>query len=97
MDESEVRYGMVSQAYDGASVMSGARGGLQALVCSFYGRSVIYIHCFCHRIHLVVISVMRSIEEIKDHFGTVKEQYCSGSLKRLIETRCRDIMLQSKQ
>ena len=50
LDESEVSFdGMVSQAYVGASVMPGARGGLQALVCSFCGRSVIYIHCFCHR------------------------------------------------
>ena len=35
---------MVWQAFDGASLMSGARGGLQALVSCFCGRSVIYIH-----------------------------------------------------
>ena len=41
LDESEVSLGgIVSQAYDGASGMSGARGGLQALVCSFCGKSV---------------------------------------------------------
>ena len=95
LDESEVSFdGRVSQAYDGASVMPGARGGLQALVCSFCGRSVIYILCFCHIIHLVVISVIRSIEEIKDHFGTVSALYDIfklTSVKRVAVVKCVDI------
>ena len=69
------------------------RGGLQALICVFCGRPVAYIHCFCHRIHLVVIAVMKNIEEVKDRFGTfsalydffklaaVKEQYSGGVLR----------------
>ena len=49
LDESEVIFdGIVSQAYDGASVMPGAQGGLQALICSFCCRSVIYIYIYIY-------------------------------------------------
>ena len=37
---------LVSQAYDGASVMPGIRGGLQAIISSYCQRVIIYIHCF---------------------------------------------------
>ena len=37
--------GIVSQCYDGASVMSGHRGGLQTLLSIKCGRVVLYIHC----------------------------------------------------
>ena len=91
--------GLVSQAYDGASVMSGDKGGLQALVNKHCNRTVPYIHCFCHRLHLVVIDVMKNIDEINEYFstitglynffklGAVKEQYGGESLKRLLDTR----------
>ena len=91
--------GLVSQAYDGASVMSGEKGGLQALVSQYCDRVVPYIHCYCHRLHLVVENVMKNIAELNDYFSTVsglyaffklsavKEQYGGDSLKRLIDTR----------
>ena len=91
--------GLVSQAYDGASVMSGDKGGLQALVNDYCNRIISYIHCFCHRLHLVVVDVMKNIDEINEYFSTitglytffklaaVKEQYGGGSLKRLLDTR----------
>ena len=68
-------------------------------LCEFCGRLVIYIHCFSHRLHLVVTAVMGGIDEIKEHFGwlsalytffklaAVKEIYGGNSLKRLIDTR----------
>ena len=90
--------GLVSQAYDGASVMSGCRGGLQVFICEFCGRLVIHIRCFCLMLHLVVTAVMGGIDEIKEHLGwlsalytffklaAVKEIYGANSLKRLIDT-----------
>ena len=100
LDKAKISFdGMVSQAFDGASVMSGQYSGLQALICEFCGRNVVYIHCFCHRLHLVVTAAMNNIEELKDHFDTVsalyksfklaavKEEYSGGALKRLIETQ----------
>ena len=91
--------GLVSQTFDGASVMSGVRGGLQALVSQFCDRIIPYIHCYCHRLHLVVEDVMKTIPELAEFFSTVaglytffkhapvKEQYGGGTLKRLIDTR----------
>jgi hypothetical protein len=91
--------GLVSQAYDGASVMSGDKGGLQALVNDYCNRTISYIHCFCHRLHLVVVDVMKNIDEINEYFSTVtglytffklsavKEQYGGQTLKRLLDTR----------
>ena len=91
--------GLVCQTFDGASVMSGERGGLQAIICSYCKRVAVYIHCFCHRIHLVVTAVIIDIVQIKEHFETVsslytffklsaiKELYGGESLKRFIESR----------
>ena len=36
--------GLVSQAYDGVSVMSGIRGGLQAILSTYCQRVIIYIY-----------------------------------------------------
>lgn len=36
---------IMSQCYDGASVMSGVRGGVQALLQQRLGRHIPYIHC----------------------------------------------------
>lgn len=91
--------GIVSQSYDGASVMSGAYEGLQALISTFCDRYILYVHCFLHKISLVVVQVMENIEEICDYFGIVSslynffkksavlEVYEGSALKRLIETR----------
>ncbi len=91
--------GIVSQSYDGASVMSGVHSGLQARMNEICGRTVLYVHCFLHKISLVVVEVMKSIEEISDYFSTsaslynffkkaaVAACYDGSSLKRLIATR----------
>ena len=41
--------------------MSGHKSGLQALLNSHLGRLIIYIHCFCHRLALVVKDALNSI------------------------------------
>ena len=50
--EVNLEGGVVSQSYEGASVMSGHKSCLQALLNSHTGRLIIYIHCFCHRLAL---------------------------------------------
>ena len=40
--------GLVSQSYDGASVMSGEYNGLQRLISDHCERFVLYVHCFLH-------------------------------------------------
>lgn len=91
--------GIVSQSYDGASVMSGEHSGLQARMNDLCERNILYIHCFLHKISLVVVSVMKNIEELEQYFQissslykffkktAVAECYEGTPLKRLIETR----------
>ena len=91
--------GLVSQAYDGASVMSGDRKDLQKLLSDHCLRLIIYIHCLAHRINLVVKHVIDGISDLKEYFGTVssiysffkpsnvRAAYNGTSLKRLNDTR----------
>ena len=91
--------GSVSQSYDGASVMSGAHQGLQALLSKFSNRYILYVHCFLHKISLVVVRAMENIEEIRDYCEIVSclytffkksaalAAYEGSALKRLVETR----------
>ena len=87
--------GIVSQCYDGASVMSGHRGGLQQLLSVTCKRGIMYIHCFCHKFHLVVMDIIENIPPICDHYSLIKSLY--GCLKlpgvrkdtRVIQLKCR--------
>lgn len=67
--------GTVSQCYDGASVMSGHRGGLQKLLSEKCGRNIIYVHCFCHRLHLVVCDKIEKVMLISEHYSLVSSLY----------------------
>ena len=67
--------GIVSQCYDGASVMSGHRGGLQKLLSVKCERGILFIHCFCHRLHLVVTDIIENIDIICEHYSFVKSLY----------------------
>ena len=62
--------GLVSQCYDGASVMSGECGGFQALLNIHCDRFIVYIHCFCHRLHLAIECIFETIEEVLKYFIT---------------------------
>ena len=51
LEDAEISLdGVVSQTYDGASVMPGHVAGIQKLLCHLCGREVPYIHCYCHRL-----------------------------------------------
>ena len=91
--------GLVSHSYDGASVMSGDRNGLKILINEECQRYVLYIHCFLHRVSLVVVHAMENISDIKEYFdiisslyqffkkSAVLNMYEGTQLKRLIATR----------
>ena len=45
LDDSKISFdGLVSQSFDGAIVISGESGGMQAIICEFCNRKVVYIH-----------------------------------------------------
>jgi hypothetical protein len=61
--------GLVSNTFDGASVMSGEKGGLQQLIKEHCGRSIPYIHCLNHRLALVLRDTLSTILELSDFFN----------------------------
>ena len=58
----------VSQSYDGASVMSGAIGGVQARVRELSGGRALYVHCTAHRLNLAVVGAIRGVGRWSDLF-----------------------------
>ena len=52
--EIDARTHLVAQCYDGASVMSGRLNGLQAIMRKDVCPKGIYVHCWAHRLNLVV-------------------------------------------
>ena len=60
------------QAYDGASNMSGARNGVQALVKHEADRAL-YVHCFAHSLNLCVQEVSKGIELIQNIMDFIHE------------------------
>ena len=56
---------LISQTCDGAYVMGGSSGGVQAIVKQIYS-SAEYIHCYAHKLNLVMLnstSINRSVRE----------------------------------
>lgn len=51
----------IGQAYDGASNMSGARKGVQALMKK-ENKNCLYVHCFAHTLNLCIQDVVRQCE-----------------------------------
>uniref|UniRef100_A0A8C2BET5 DUF4371 domain-containing protein n=1 Tax=Cyprinus carpio TaxID=7962 RepID=A0A8C2BET5_CYPCA len=90
---------IMSQCYDGASVMSGVRGGVQALLQQRLDRHIPYIHCYNHQLHLTVIHAIQSEPCAKRFFDLsgslhsffrhhfVSQRYNCPYLKRLLEIR----------
>lgn len=66
---------ILSQCYDGANVMSGDEGGVQRIIQTLLKRLIPYVHCFNHRLHLVVIESIESINMVWLFFENVKLIY----------------------
>ena len=60
--------GMISQCYDGATVMSGCEGGITVLIRNELKRPIPYIHCFNHQYHLIVIHLVKLIPDVSRYF-----------------------------
>ena len=62
----------VAQCYDGASVMSGHLSGVQNQIQERVGSGCVYIHCYAHRLNLVVVNTTSSIKVV---FGLLEAVY----------------------
>lgn len=67
--------------YDGAAVMSGDIGGLQAKVQEHYPKAL-FIHCFSHSLNLVLSQAASNIRDCKIFFQTLTGTFFSKSSKR---------------
>ncbi|KAK0138933.1 hypothetical protein N1851_024521 [Merluccius polli] len=66
---------ILSQCDDGASVVSGVRGSVQALLQQKLGKYIPYIHCYNHQLHLVVVHAMQSEQCTKRFFDLSSSLY----------------------
>ncbi|XP_065209889.1 zinc finger MYM-type protein 1-like [Planococcus citri] len=61
---------LIAQTYDGASVMSGQHNGLQAKIKENYNNAI-FIHCYAHKLNLVLSQSVNHISECKIFFTTL--------------------------
>jgi hypothetical protein len=64
----------VSQSYDGASVMSGRVGGIQAKIKDLCPQAT-YCHCYAHRLNLVLVNCCKVIPEVHEYFSLLQSLY----------------------
>lgn len=74
---------LVGQGYDGASVMSSGRNGVQAKIAEKYPHAV-YVYCRSHVLNLAISSSCTSVPSIRNLFDDVQQVtwFLSGSAKR---------------
>ena len=72
---------IISQCYDSAPVMTGVRGGVQALLQKKISKDVPYIHCYNHQLHLAVVHAMQAESRANTFFEL------SGALHSFFQRR----------
>ena len=74
---------LVAQGYDGASVMSSDKNGVQAKIKEKYPNAT-YVHCRSHVLNLAVSSGCNSVPPIRNLFDNVQKLtwFLVGSAKR---------------
>ena len=74
---------LVGQGYDGASVMSSSRNGVQAKIAVKYPNAT-YVHCRSHVLNLAISSSCTDVPSIRNLFDDVGKLtwFLSGSAKR---------------
>lgn len=83
---------LIAQTYDGAAVIASALNGLQAKVRAV-APSAIFVHCYAHRLNLILCQGLKNIPKAKVFFATLGgfTSFFSKSTKRVMmleETRC---------
>ena len=65
---------IVSQAYDGASVMSGRCVGVQERVREF-APYALYIHCYAHNLNLALVDCVQGVADASEFFSLLQSLY----------------------
>ena len=76
---------VISQTYDGCSVMAGRQGGVQSLVKQFCPHAI-FIHCYAHQLNLVLLYGSKTIKEVRLFISdlTAFHSFFSKSSKRTV-------------
>ncbi|KAJ8876422.1 hypothetical protein PR048_020867 [Dryococelus australis] len=64
---------LIAQSYDGASIMKGIHSGVQELIFKKLNRNKLFLHCFDHQLHLVVVHAVEAIPELKEYFDLCEQ------------------------
>ena len=75
---------IVSQSYDGASVMSGKCTGVQTRVREFAPHAM-YMHCHAHILNLVLVDSVKSINRAAEFFALLQTLYVFMSSSKIHE------------
>ena len=65
---------IVSQGYDGASVMSGKCSGVQQRIKEVAPQAL-YVHCYAHCLNLALVDTTRSIADASEFFALMETLY----------------------
>lgn len=65
---------MISQSYDGASVMAGHINGVQTKIREVYPEAT-YFHCVAHKLNLVIIGMCKNVKSSTQFFNTLESLY----------------------
>lgn len=63
---------LISQSYDGASVMSGEKAGVNALIKQDYPHAH-YVHCYAHKLNLIMAQATSQNTQVRIFFADINE------------------------
>lgn len=66
---------IIRQCYDGAAVMNGYKSGVAKRLQEELGKPIPYVHCFNHRLHLIVVHTVTQISSVKQFFEQLQLIY----------------------
>lgn len=75
---------LISQSYDGASVMSGHHAGVQTLIKELYPNAF-YVHCYAHQLNLVIAQATAQNQQVRIFFSDLSDltNFFSNSPQRV--------------
>ncbi|CAF1300488.1 unnamed protein product [Rotaria magnacalcarata] len=65
----------IAVCFDGAAVMAGNNGGVQALLRQQYIPHAIYIHCYAHKLNLVICDVTKEVPYLSEFYSIISKIY----------------------
>ena len=75
---------IVSQGYDGASVMSGRCAGVQQRIKDIVPQAT-YVHCYAHCLNLALVDCARDVSDASDFFALMEAPYVFVSASKAHE------------